>query len=1031
MEAATKVVYSHDVKGNFVRLPIELVDAVEAANIQVQDVKVKLHGSELLTLGWDGFETTTNGTVEINASLAKLYSLKPGQIITTSIAKFTEDEVAIEVHLEPNSSYDWDIIEGNSQLIQDSILFQTRAVTLQKPFICYLDSMIATFKVTRIVPENVKTVKLTDGTLVVVAPKLNTKSKQKLKNSVPEKCKRLVKSRLCEQQENLEGLTVIIRGEPEKESEYGCISVKRKLHVKNKDPYLRQIPVRVCYSDLVAQEHVLIAPLVWQCLALTAANNELFELWINTINVQVASSPEDITLIFRPFGSNQHHHTSESKKKSEISQLLDQLKGSLIATDLVLTKQQCVLEIKSNNGEKVPVVDLKDLSHPLEKFLYLNSEPKDISLPPDVLHFSQLHDFGDINVEPIQSVLEVLEEQLLSPLNPAPAFLVEGESGMGKTMLFKYLQRRLATQNQLNVMYIDCNDLLKYSSFEKLRRFWGGIISSCYWTQPAVILMDNADSVFPTTKSDDAQQQAQMQSPHSLGNVARQTLVYLVETLTHMNTKSRGCVRVVLGAAKKYSLDAMFFDTHFVCETYSLKAPNRDQRAMYLQGFCGTHGEGNTSAYGLCLDSRLDWADIAAETEGFSVRDLKMFSEMLYYRTVMAQRLSQDGSGLVDQVVLDSCVKDFTPSSLRGVQLTKGTGVRWDSIGALQEAKQILLETLEWPTRYAPVFAKCPLRLRSGLLLYGYPGCGKTLLAGAVAHQCGLNFISVKGPEILDKYIGASEQNVRELFERAQSVRPCVLFFDEFDAIAPKRGHDSTGVTDRVVNQLLTQMDGAEGLEGVYVLAATSRPDLIDAALLRPGRLDRSVLCDMPDESARLDILRAITREQPGGATQLRVAADVDLAEIARGTRGFSGADLQSLCYNAYLKAVQRQLAHVSTTPTAEQKATDHMEYVVLPGNDTTITADQIRKIVASRKGYEAVSDYPNGTSGSSENSAQNPDIQAADLQEALQETKPSVSATELARLRTVYANFASDRTGEMPAPHTDPADIGTKLSLM
>lgn len=187
MEAETKVVYSHDVKGNFVRLPIELVDAVEAANIQVQDVKVKLHGSELLTLGWDGFETTTNGTVEINASLAKLYSLKPGQIITTSIAKFTEDEVAIEVHLEPNSSYDWDIIEGNSQLIQDSILFQTRAVTLQKPFICYLDSMIATFKVTRIVPENVKTVKLTDGTLVVVAPKLNTKSKQKLKNSVPEK----------------------------------------------------------------------------------------------------------------------------------------------------------------------------------------------------------------------------------------------------------------------------------------------------------------------------------------------------------------------------------------------------------------------------------------------------------------------------------------------------------------------------------------------------------------------------------------------------------------------------------------------------------------------------------------------------------------------------------------------------------------------------------------------------------------------------------------------------------------------------
>lgn len=196
----------------------------------------------------------------------------------------------------------------------------------------------------------------------------------------------------------------------------------------------------------------------------------------------------------------------------------------------------------------------------------------------------------------------------------------------------------------------------------------------------------------------------------------------------------------------------------------------------------------------------------------------------------------------------------------------------------LHEARRILRETLEWPTKYAQIFANCPLRLRSGILLYGYPGCGKTLLASAVAKECGLNFISVKGPEILNKYIGASEKSVRDLFERASAAKPCVLFFDEFDSIAPKRyvvlyldiilfsrvssrdqadrcrGHDSTGVTDRVVNQMLTEMDGAQGLDGVYVLAATSRPDLIDPALLRPGRLDKAVFCDMPDLTDRLEV---------------------------------------------------------------------------------------------------------------------------------------------------------------------------------
>ncbi len=174
-----------------------------------------------------------------------------------------------------------------------------------------------------------------------------------------------------------------------------------------------------------------------------------------------------------------------------------------------------------------------------------------------------------------------------------------------------------------------------------------------------------------------------------------------------------------------------------------------------------------------------------------------------------------------------------------------------------------------------------------------------------------LEFHQRQRTEILNKYIGASEKSVRDLFDRAQAAKPCVLFFDEFDSIAPKRGHDSTGVTDRVVNQMLTQMDGAEGLDGVYVLAATSRPDLIDSALLRPGRLDKSLLCDMPNREDRVDIMRAI-------ATKVHLHPEVDLEKWAERTEGFSGADLQALLYNAHLEAI-----HETITAATEEKEKD------------------------------------------------------------------------------------------------------------
>lgn len=414
----------------------------------------------------------------------------------------------------------------------------------------------------------------------------------------------------------------------------------------------------------------------------------------------------------------------------------------------------------------------------------------------------------------------------------------------------------------------------------------------------------------------------------------------------------------------------------------------------------------------------------------------------------------------MSKVDFDAALENFTPATLRNVTLTHSS-TTFSSVGGLKETRNILLETLLYPTKYAPIFANSPLRLRSGLLLYGYPGCGKTLLASAVAGECNLNFISVKGPEILNKYIGASEKSVRDLFERAQAAKPCVLFFDEFDSIAPKRGHDSTGVTDRVVNQMLTQMDGAEGLDGVYVLAATSRPDLIDPALLRPGRLDKSLLCAMPTADDREEILRAV-----GAKLQLTPDVETRLNEIAARTEGMSGADLQALMYNAHLEAIHDLLGDLKASKTKIVNGTkpedrqgsrrrkndkhDFLQFLYNKDEDAQarklIVAAQLdsRALVVAkldeirlvRKQEKALargqaSDHMIEKE-KDELASQNDEkvlIKWQHIEKALASTKPSISPHERRRLAAIYHEFVSGRNGEMPSGEGT-RDIGGRASL-
>ncbi|MEM4481996.1 MAG: AAA family ATPase, partial [Desulfurococcaceae archaeon] len=244
-----------------------------------------------------------------------------------------------------------------------------------------------------------------------------------------------------------------------------------------------------------------------------------------------------------------------------------------------------------------------------------------------------------------------------------------------------------------------------------------------------------------------------------------------------------------------------------------------------------------------------------------------------------------------------AAMKGIQPSLIREV-IVEIPEVRWIDIGGLDNIKQELRESIEWPMRYPQVFEKMGIEPPKGILLFGPPGTGKTLLAKAVATESGANFIAIRGPEILSKWVGESEKAIRQIFRRARMVAPAVVFFDEIDSVAAVRGSDPSGVIDRIVNQLLTELDGIQPLRRVVVIAATNRPDLLDPALLRPGRFDKLVYVPPPDYKARVEIFKVHTRKTPLGE-------DFNLHELAKRTEGYTGADIAAVCKEAAMYALR------------------------------------------------------------------------------------------------------------------------------
>ncbi|KAI9457841.1 P-loop containing nucleoside triphosphate hydrolase protein [Boletus coccyginus] len=633
----------------------------------------------------------------------------------------------------------------------------------------------------------------------------------------------------------------------------------------------------------------------------------------------------------------------------------------------------------------------------------------------------------DTALSGVQDILEEGTKQLIANLalqsldkmvHGISAILLTGRKGVGKTSIARAIAKRLEedTRTYTYTHYVDFKFYTEkpVSALKTLFRYLYEIAA---WHRPTVLIFDNLDKVLRA--------EVEHSDSFRFRHITELFIAQYSSGARMIPSNFRGIV--MIGTAESQtSLHALVHTLHIFQEVYHIQSPNKDARKEILtnlvERLC-------VKSPGVIMDpgDPPNFAMISTHTEGYSPVDL----QDLVTRTVQqgaSRAFLKHGAGAteVDLSAADfsNAQVDFVPHSLRDVPLQK-SNVEWADIGGLKRVKRILQETLEWPTKYAPLFKQSPLRLRSGLLLYGYPGCGKTLLASAVAKECGLNFISIKGPELLNKYIGASEKSVRDIFDRASSAKPCVLFFDEFDAIAPKRGHDSTGVTDRVVNQLLTEMDGAEGLSGVYVLAATSRPDLIDAALLRPGRLDKSVLCDMPNEEDRKDILHAVTRKVTLGPA-------VDFAEIARLTEGFSGADLQSLVYNAHLQVVHASIDATSTRRSGQEEE-KRIQYVTLGATGEQKVLSRAEESALQKRLQQIMS--PKTGVNTKKKPADTPkkyEITQADLLQALKTTRSSVSREELDRLGRIYSGFVSDRSQNQksfPSPPA-PGGVGSRATL-
>ena len=514
--------------------------------------------------------------------------------------------------------------------------------------------------------------------------------------------------------------------------------------------------------------------------------------------------------------------------------------------------------------------------------------PESMKLEEKAIPAVTYEDIGGMK-DVIRKVREMIELPLRHPelferlgVEPPKGVLLYGPPGTGKTLLAK------AVANESGAHFISI------SGPEIMSKFYGEseanlrkIFEEAEKNAPSIIFIDEIDAIAPKREE-------------VTGEVERRVVSQLLTLMDGL--KKRGQVIVIAATNRPNAIDPALRRPGRFDREIEVPVPDRDGRLEILKI--------HTRNMPLAKDVDLNWlADVTYGYVGADLAALAKEAAMCALRRVLPEIKWKEGE--LPKEVLEKLVvtrKDFEealkvvePSAMREV-LVEIPKVKWEDIGDLEKVKQALREMVEWPLKYPESFKRLGIEPPKGILLYGPPGTGKTLLAKAVANESGANFIAIKGPEVLSKWVGESEQRIREIFRRARQVAPCIIFLDEIDALAPRRGiYRGTHVTETIVSQLLTEMSGIEETKNVIVIAATNRPDMIDPALLRPGRFDRLILVPAPDEKGRYEILKVHTRNVP-------LAKDVDLMEIAKKTEGFSGADLEALVREAAMAALREDI---------------------------------------------------------------------------------------------------------------------------
>ncbi|MBU0532474.1 CDC48 family AAA ATPase [Candidatus Micrarchaeota archaeon] len=559
------------------------------------------------------------------------------------------------------------------------------------------------------------------------------------------------------------------------------------------------------------------------------------------------------------------------------------LKGNLLPVGIFGTSIPLIVAQVFPQG---PVVISEDTE------VHINKEPiKEMKNIPNITY----DDVGGLK-DTIQKVREMIELPLRHPelferlgIEPPKGILLHGSPGTGKTLLAK----AVANESDANFFYVGGPEIIsKYvgESEERLRK----LFAEAQETAPSIIFIDEIDAIAPKREE-------------VVGEVEKRMVSQLLTTMDGLRV--RGEVIVIGATNRPDSLDPALRRPGRFDREIEIGVPDKKGREEIL----------NIHVRCMPLEENFKIIEMANVTHGYTGADLALLTKEAAIKALrrILPSINMDEENLSPQLLESikvtrddffNAMHEIQPSALREVFVERPS-VKWEDIGGLEEVKREIQEAVELPLKMPEMFEKMGIRPIKGILMYGPPGTGKTLLAKAVANETEANFISISGAQVLSKYVGESERTVRELFKKARMAAPCVLFIDEMDAVAVRRtgyGEGGALVTERIVDTLLTEMDGLRSLKNVVVIAATNRPDILDPALMRPGRFDRFIEIKAPDEAARLSIFKIAVRNMP-------LSNDVNLKDLTKLTDGYTGADIENLVREAGMAAIREGAKKVET----------------------------------------------------------------------------------------------------------------------